>query len=285
MLRNGINDFNLTVLDRLSIVGSSGMGALRYEPETVMEEPAGTTDFDLLQQKALEVLGEKNTEDASLLYFNSQNSGGCRPKVVFEDAEGHWLLKFRHTYDPKDMGKVEYRYNEVARQCGIDVSDFKLVNGKYFACKRFDIKDGKRLHVLTAGGMLCLSLANPTLDYANLLALTGYLTKSEAAVKEMYRRMAFNYFTGNKDDHCKNFSYLCENGKWSLAPAYDLTLCSEGYNGEHATSVNSKGYPTWEDMILVGRKIHLREEDCENLLREVYENSKPLYVDEWKDCR
>ncbi len=25
---------------------------------------------------------------------------------------------------------------------------------------------------------------------------------------------------------------------WHLAPAYDLTHCTEGYNGEHATSVN-----------------------------------------------
>ena len=28
-------------------------------------------------------------------------------------------MKFRHTYDPKDMGAMEYRYNEVARKCGI----------------------------------------------------------------------------------------------------------------------------------------------------------------------
>lgn len=282
LLQNGINDFDLTVLDRLSMVGNSGMGALRYEPETMMKEPANLADFDLLQQKALEVLSEKNTEDASLLYFNSQNSGGCRPKAVFQDSEGHWLVKFRHTYDPKDMGVMEYRYNEVARQCGINVPDFKLINGKYFACKRFDIENGTRLHVLTAGGILCLSLSNPTLDYTNLLALTGYLTRSESDVKEMYRRMAFNYFTGNKDDHCKNFSYLCEDGKWRLAPAYDLTLCTEGYNGEHATSVNFKGHPSWDDLLLVGRKIHLKEDDCEKLLKEVYEKSESLHVDEWK---
>lgn len=38
--------------------------------------------------------------------------------------------------------------------------------------------------------------------------------------------MVFNVLTDNKDDHLKNFSFICREGKWSLAPAYDLTLCS-----------------------------------------------------------
>lgn len=45
-----------------------------------------------------------------LLLYKSGNSGGCRPKAVFSDSEGHWLVKFRHTYDPSDMGMQEYRY-------------------------------------------------------------------------------------------------------------------------------------------------------------------------------
>ena len=32
--------------------------------------------------------------------------------------------------------------------------------------------DDTRIHTATAGGLLCLSLANPVLDYSNLLALT-----------------------------------------------------------------------------------------------------------------
>lgn len=51
-------------------------------------------------------------------------------------------MKFRHTYDPKDMGRMEYKYNEVARKCGINVPDYKLLDGKYFASKRFDIENG-----------------------------------------------------------------------------------------------------------------------------------------------
>ena len=273
--KEGIDDFKLSALDRLSIVGSGGMGALTFEPETSIKQGTDVTDFDLLQEKALEVLKEKQDDDAGLLLYNSGNSGGARPKAIFEDEEGHWLVKFRHTYDPKDMGQQEYHYNEVARRCGINVPDFKLFNGRYFASRRFDIDaEGNRIHTATAGGLLCISLSNPVLDYSNLLALTGYLTQNPRDVEEMYRRMVFNYLTDNKDDHCKNFSFIVlkdRNGswKWHLAPAYDLTLCTEGYNGEHATSVNGTGHPTLKDFIAVGSKIKMNEQRCREIIEEV----------------
>ena len=88
-------------------------------------------------------------------------------------------------------------------------------------------------------------------------------------------RMLFNYFTDNKDDHCKNFSYHVvgnsDNGawRWRLAPAYDLTLCTEGYNGEYATSVNGTGHPHIADVIAVGTKIKLTGKRCRNIIDEV----------------
>ena len=282
LLKNGIDDRNLSVIERLSIIGTGGMGALTYLPETTIYKEEEVTDFDLLQKKAIEVLKEKQDTDAGLLLYNSGNSGGCRPKAVFSDKEGHWLVKFRHTYDSNDMGLQEHHYNEVARKCGIDVPDFKLINGKYFASRRFDITpDGERIHVATAGGLLCLSILNPVLDYTNLLALTGYLTQNQKYVEEMYRRMVFNYLTDNKDDHCKNFSFLVRkdtDGKfvWHLAPAYDLTLCTEGYNGQHATSVNATGYPTINDFIAVGTKIKMTTKRCREIFDEVYQNCDDL---------
>lgn len=272
--KEGIDDYKLSSLDRLSLVGSGGMGALTYQPETRLQAYEAVTDFDLLQEKAFEVLSERQDDDAGLLLYNSGNSGGCRPKAVFSDAEGHWLVKFRHIYDPLDMGAQEYHYNEVARRCGINVPDFKLINNKYFATRRFDMTaDGTRIHTATAGGLLCLSLSNPVLDYNNLLALTGYLTQNPLDVEEMFRRMVFNYLTDNKDDHCKNFSFLVrrtgESWQWVLAPAYDLTLCTEGYNGEHATSVNGTGHPTLTDFLAVGTKIKMKEHRCREIIDEV----------------
>ena len=282
LLQEGIDDRNLSAIDRLSIVGNGGMGALTYEPHTYFKIDNEKCDLDILQEKALEVLQEKQGSDAGILLYNSGNSGGCRPKAIFSDEGGNWLVKFRHTYDPKDMGLQEYHYNEVALKCGIDVPDFKLVNGKYFASKRFDLtQDGERIHMATAGGLLGVSLSNPVLDYSNLFALTGYLTQSSSYVEEMYRRMIFNYLTDNKDDHCKNFSYVVkkdnqENWAWHLAPAYDLTLSSEGYNGQHATSVNGSSKPTMQDFISVGTKIKMTEKRCREIIQQVYDNCGDL---------
>ena len=87
LLKIGINDFELSALDRLSLVGKGGMGALTYEPETFIEREMKLQDFDLLQEKALEVLREQQDTDAGLLLYNSGNSGGCRPKAIFSDKE------------------------------------------------------------------------------------------------------------------------------------------------------------------------------------------------------
>ena len=280
MLRKqGIDDNTLTPIQRLSIVGSSGMGALSYLPESLIGKEKDLPELDYLQQLALDILSEKTDTGADILYFNSGNSGGCRPKCLYRDEEGAWLVKFRHTYDPKDMGQMEYRYHEIARSCGIGVPDFKLIQKKYFASKRFDIENGERLHIATAGALLNESIYNPKLDYKILLHLTGYLTQDPTQVEEMFRRMAFNVLTENNDDHAKNFSFICRNGKWSLSPAYDLTRNTEGYHGEHATSVNNNGLPTIEDMCAVGETIRLSHkkgkeiilstmEACEEILSE-----------------
>ena len=270
MLRKqGVDDSTLTPIQRLSIVGASGMGALSYTPESYVGEGKTLPELDHLQQLALDVLSEKTDAGADVLYFNSGNSGGCRPKCMYRDEEGVWLVKFRHTYDPQDMGQMEFHYNEIARACGIEVPEFKLLRGKYFAGKRFDLENGERLHVATAGALLNESIYNPGLDYKTLLHLTGFLTQDPAQVDEMFRRMVFNVLTDNKDDHAKNFSFICRNGKWSLSPAYDLTHNPEGYKGEHATSVNGNGLPTVEDMLAVGETIRIPRTKGQQIIDEM----------------
>ncbi len=274
--KQGIDDSGLTPIQRLSIVGCSGMGALCYIPETYVGEKKSLPELDNLQQMALDLLSEKSDKDEDVLYFNSGNSGGCRPKCLLQDTEGSWLVKFRHTYDPKDMGPMEYHYNEMARRCGITVPDFKLMEGKYFATKRFDIENGERLHIATAGALLNESILQPKLEYKTLLHLTGFLTQDPEQVDEMFRRMVFNVLTDNKDDHAKNFSFVCKEGVWSLAPAYDLTLCSNGYNAEHATSVNNQGNPTIEDMLVVGESIRIPRKRGLDMIQHVAEGCSEI---------
>ena len=147
--------------------------------------------------------------------------------------------------------------------------EIRLVNDRYFSIKRFDIKEGRRIHTLTAAALLQSDFRTQSIDYVNLLALTGYLTQDPAQVEQMFRRMIFNILCDNKDDHAKNFSFLCENGKWSLAPAYDITYSPEGTKGEHATSVRYSGNPSLEDIISAGTGIRISRKRCIEIIDEI----------------
>lgn len=266
--RAGVDYNSLTPVQRLSIVGNSGMGALAYVPETVIGGIPSMLSLDEMQALALEVLSERTEEGSDLLLAGSGNSGGVRPKCLYSNEEGHWLVKFRHTFDPVDIGQQEYHYNELARKAGIDVPEFCLMEGKYFATRRFDIDEqGERLHVVTASGLLNEPLTPPKMDYHSLLQLTGFLTQSPEAVEQQFRRMAFNHYVRNFDDHARNFSFICRDGRWELAPAYDLT--NDQTLGEHATTINFKGLPTDEDLIVVGTNTKIPRPRCRQIIDEV----------------
>ena len=268
--KHGIDEMSLTPLQRLAIVGSAGMGALRYEPRLLEYEQHILPELHTLQQLALDVLSEKTTEGADTLYFNSGNSGGCRPKCLYRDGEGQWLVKFRHTYDPHDIGLEEYRYNQLAKACGIEITECKLLNNTYFASKRFDLlPDGEPLHVATAAALLRENIHPPKTDYKVLLALTGFLTQSTIAVEQMFRRMVFNVLIENKDDHAKNFSFIHLDDGWHLAPAYDLTCCAQGYNGEHATSIMGRGLPRREDVLAAAESIRIPRTRAQKIIEEM----------------
>lgn len=267
----------LNPLQRLSIIGTAGMGALTYLPMMTgfhaQKELEDIAQLDHLQEEALKVLSEKGVGDESYLYYNSANSGGARPKTALRSRDGsHWLVKFRHVYDPEDIGKSEFLYMKTARACGITIPRIGLVKDRYFAIERFDFApDGKKRHVVTAAALLKTDFRKQDVDYINLLALTGYLTQDPGQVEEMFRRMVMNLVAVNKDDHSKNFSFLCDDGKWSLAPAYDITYSPLGSNGEHATSLFYNGNPGFDLVLKAGTEIRIPESTCRAIIKEVEE--------------
>ena len=277
ILKNdGTSLSQLNPLQRLSIIGTSGMGALSYLPMMPgirhQEELKGLEQLDIIQDEALKVLSEKTSGDAALLYYNSANSGGARPKAMFQAEDGsHWIVKFRHTYDPLDIGKDELLYMTTARECGVSVPRIGLVKDKYFAIERFDIdSNGQKQHVLTAAALLKTNFRNQNVDYTNLLALTGFLTQDPMQVEEMFRRMVVNLVVDNKDDHAKNFSFICsQEGKWRLSPAYDITYSPTGTRGEHATSLFYDGKPDINLVLKAGTGIRIPLERCYEIINTV----------------
>ena len=266
---------DLNPLQRLSIIGKSGMGALSYLPVMPgiqkQREIEDTKQLEMFQEEALKVLSEKEEGDASLLYYNSANSGGARPKASMRASDGsHWLVKFRHTYDPTDIGQSEWLYMKTAEACGVTIPRIALLNDRYFAIERFDIApDGQRIHAVTAAALLKTDFRRQDVDYTNLLALTGYLTQNPQQVEEMLRRMVVNLVVDNKDDHAKNFSFLCHDGRWELAPAYDITYSPAGSHGEHATSLFYNGNPGLDLVLKAGTGIRIPESRCLEIIQTV----------------
>ena len=270
---------DLNPLQRLSIIGKSGMGALSYLPVMPgiqkQREIEDTKQLEMFQEEALKVLSEKEEGDASLLYYNSANSGGARPKASMRASDGsHWLVKFRHTYDPTDIGQSEWLYMKTAEACGVTIPRIALLNDRYFAIERFDIDpDGQRIHAVTAAALLKTDFRRQDVDYTNLLALTGYLTQNPQQVEEMFRRMVVNLVVDNKDDHAKNFSFLCHDGRWELAPAYDITYSPAGSHGEHATSLFYNGNPGLDLVLKAGTGIRIPESRCREIIQTVEESA------------
>lgn len=101
--------------------------------------------------------------------------------------------------------------------------------------------------------------------------LTKILTRDNAKdVENMFRRMCFNVFAHNRDDHAKNFTFLYreEKDSWNLSPAYDLTY-SNTYYGEHTTSVDGNGAdPGKRELMAVGTAAGMKPSLCEKIIGE-----------------
>lgn len=259
------------ILERLTYVGDSGMGALEYYPSKSQNSIIYEYDLDEIQKDCNKLLNELEIEDINKMYSMSGSLGGARPKILLSIDNEEYLVKFQSKYDEKDACIWEYNYMNYASKCGINIPKIKLLKGKYFAIKRFDRSNKKKIHTITVAALLESDFRAPAVDYLDLLKLTMILTKNKDDIIQMYRRMIFNVLFENLDDHIKNFSFYYDESdkKYRLAPAYDLTK-SNTYYGEHTTSVNGKGKDiTKEDMIKVGKEIGLKEDKCKKIIDEI----------------
>lgn len=255
--REGVDPNALSALDRLAIVGHRGMGALAYRP-AVPDDGSEKIDVDALASAATDVLEGGESDLLPELERLGGSSGGARPKILIAlDAAGNaragdddipdgydgWLVKFRSSHDVRDIGPLETAYAAMARSGGIDVPDHRLIpsssgNIGYFASKRFDrAPGGVRRHVVSVAGVLDVDWTVPQIDYETVLRLVRRVTRSQAYVEEMLRRMIFNIVAHNRDDHAKQHAFIFDRARgWTLAPAYDLSF-SSGPNGEHYLAV------------------------------------------------
>ena len=257
LIESGKNPKEISILDRLSILGKSAQGALIYEPVTNDGKSENErVNLDLIAQESEDLLKTGNASFLDQLYHLGGNSVGARPKILVnynhklnqfstlsEEEFEPWIIKFPALNDFKDIARIEYSYYKMALACGIEMSESNLFyseKGKvFFGTKRFDHIDNQRLHLHSACGLLHDDFRYSTLDYGHVMDAANRLENNLTACEKVFRLAVFNVYASNMDDHSKNVAFLMnENGNWCLAPAFDLTF-SPSPGGYHSLSVGN----------------------------------------------
>lgn len=258
LLSAGINLNSITALDRLAFIGNNSIGAISYEPEYENTNNLSINiDLDHISDEITTILNGTSEEVIEELFQLGGSSGGARPKILVgfnskteqlfygksdlpNDFE-HWIIKFPSSNDLHDIALIEYAYNKMAQNAGIEVNEFRLFKSKkgnyFFGCKRFDRIKNEKIHLHSASGLLHDNYRMSTLDYGHLMDCAFILEKDFNAYAKILRLATFNVLAHNRDDHSKNFSFLMDkNGDWKFSPAYDLTFSNSSY-GLHSTTV------------------------------------------------
>lgn len=236
---------------------------------------------------------------------NEVRSGQVPADPGFE----HWLLKFdgvsgnrdKELEDPKGFGVIEYAYYRMAGDAGITMTESRLLeeNGRsHFMTRRFDRSIiGEKLHMQSLGALahFDFNLAGGY-SYEQALHIIRQLGLEMRAVEELYRRMVFNILARNQDDHVKNIAFLMDKtGRWSLAPAFDLTYSFQPtgrWTSTHQMTLNGKRDNfTLEDLRACAQSAAMKRGRAEAILKEVHRavSRWPDYAEEagisadWRD--
>lgn len=288
---------SMNPVETLCFIGERGMGALEFEPATLNESKrAFAVEIDSIVDIAKKILSNKEAFKANLQKEEEKavleilrigtSAGGARPKAVIaynqktgEVRSGqtnaskgfeHWLIKLDGVSDTQlgssyGYGRVEMAYYNMAVACGIEMMPSALLEENsraHFMTKRFDREAGSVKHHIQSFCALKhydYNLVN-SFSYEQLFQTMRELNLPYPAAEQLFRRMVFNVMARNCDDHTKNFAFrLKKDGKWELAPAYDICHAyspNHQWVSRHALSINGKrSNITREDLLTIGKSI------------------------------
>lgn len=249
--------------------GSERVGALDIR-STIKDEPTGATGsvhaLAYLMEAAERIeAGADVPANLETIFMAGSALGGARPKASVRDADGSlWLAKFQSKNDAFDIPAVECASLVLARETGLNVPPVNtriIGDRRIMMIRRFDrywLAQGSQptvttdLMLLPADGLSerrmgfvsgltmvgCDETESRTKSYADLaLAVRKYCHPSviRADNEELFKRMVFNIFASNDDDHLRNHGFLWDPRLpgWRLSPLYDVlprpSLATERY--------------------------------------------------------
>lgn len=217
--------------------GALGFGLNRVPPAQLRKFNQ-TIDLEKLQELAEalvrdEIPNDPNTEQVQDLLLLGTSMGGARPKAVIEDGDALWIAKFSRPDDRWNYPRVEHAMLELARQCGIDAAESRIVTmaGRdVLLIRRFDRERtpagyhrARMISSLTALKADDSPMLRDHWSYVLLAEeLRRIVSEPKADAHELFRRMCFNALITNADDHPRNHAFIAFGRNWRLSPAYDL---------------------------------------------------------------
>jgi len=273
----GTPDAAFSPVQKLLYIGRRAMGALEFTPAydgTTTRAVDDALHVATLVEEARRVLDGDLTVAVPEMMRVGVSAGGARAKamILLNERTGHvksafasqaagdepWLIKFdgvskaggghelEKDFAPRPYGRIEYAYSRLARAAGIDMAETRLLRERKFAhfmTKRFDRDGDDRLHLHSLGGMQHADYnVRQVLSYEDYFRTIRRLGMGQRDVDQAFRRMVFNFATRNQDDHVKNVAFLMgRDGRWRLAPAFDLTYARGGtWSGTHQMTAGGK---------------------------------------------
>lgn len=279
-------------VERLLYVGKRGIGALEYYKGKEIPNSIQNIDLNELADISNKIIQRKYTQEDFLhdpealrnILSIGSSVGGAQAKVLVAQTENDKLLAGDIIHDKpvdyfivklendpqniwqKEKNYVEFVYNSIARDIGINVAESKLIfegERAHFASKRFDRVGNKKLHKQTVNALRGFWGRSLEFGYSDIFKTIEFLQLPYSNTEQLFMQMVFNVAASNRDDHTKNFSFLMnERGEWSLSPAYDLTFPRDPYqsfNSAHQIHINRKTKDILrEDIVAVAKLAGIR---------------------------
>ena len=243
----------LSLMEYLYYAGDDRFGALGVSTSASEYMPRKTSPLPRLEeaQQLSEVAAKIEASEpltaveVKIIAGGGSPLGGAKPKALINIGGEQWLIKF-FNQEPIDVPLVEHATMTLAKHAGITTAltqVIRLQGLNALAIRRFDRDQERRIHSISAGTAIRAATASgqePLMGYpelARILRRAGitHANANQEDARELFRRMVFNILLDNTDDHEKNHSLLVvspfENGRFKLAPAYDVlpTNSGQGY--------------------------------------------------------
>lgn len=217
------------------LFGPDPAGPERFVPGPAMIDlPEEDSSLEALLEAAEAMdQGQPRRHHLDLLFRGSADVGGARPKTRIQRDGRSWIAKFPAQGDIFDDPRLEAVCLDLAQACGIETPEHDVVRvagRSVLLVDRFDRGPaGQRFGYMSAATLV----GQPPGDYAtsSSYAEVASLAREKGIQPcegQLFRRLLFNCFIHNTDDHLRNHAFLRRGEAWALSPIFDVVPGRQG---------------------------------------------------------